>query len=213
MSEPSSATKPKRGRPRKTRKNELVDEFASGSEPLDSRDAPSVSVQEDVLVFKVDPNQIVEPEVHACKKSCSTQKRLRLESQPHEHDDIAQVIEPDSDNEAQGTQRATPSMSQRVVNAAQTAKDAVQDTLTSAVEQGTDRLPFNWPALLGLLLLTLLAGYALSTLLRPHYQSDDLSYFSRSVDQANNKYKQLGDYVTKTENRLIDTERRYTYLS
>ena len=117
-------------------------------------------------------------------------------------------MEPDSDDEAQGTQRATPSMSQRVVHAAQTAKDAVQDTLTSAAEEVHDRLPFNWPALLGLLLLTLLAGYALSTLLRPHYKSDDLSYFSRSVNQANHKYKQIGDYVTRTENRLIDTEHR-----
>lgn len=101
-------------------------------------------------------------------------------------------------------------MSQRVAHAAQTAKDAVQDTLTSAAQQGYERLPFNWPALIGLLLLTLLAGHAVSNLLRPHYKSDDLSYFSRSVDQANHKYKQLGEYVTKTENRLLDTERRYT---
>ena len=64
MSEPGSATKPKRGRPRKTRKNELIDELASGSELLDSRSGgPSVSVQEDILVYKVDPNQTVEPEV------------------------------------------------------------------------------------------------------------------------------------------------------
>ena len=117
--------------------------------------------------------------------------------------------EPDSDNEAQGTRRgATPSMSQRVADAAQTAKETVQDTLTSAIDQGREHLPFNWPALLGLLLLTLLAGHGLSTLLRPHYKSDDISFFNRSIDQANHRYKQLGDYVAKTEGKLKDTEHR-----
>lgn len=120
-----------------------------------------------------------------------------------------QEQEPDSDNEAQGTHRATPSMSQRVVHAAQAAKDTVQDTLTSALEQGYERLPFNWPALLGLLLLTLLAGHGLSSLLRPHYKSDDIQYFNRSVDQANQRYKQLGDHISNTESKLKDTEHRY----
>ncbi len=100
-------------------------------------------------------------------------------------------------------------MSQRVAHAAAAAKDSVQDTLTSALEQGYERLPFNWPALLGLLLLTMLAGHGLSTLLRPHYKSDDIKYFSRSIDQANHRYKQLGDHIAKTEGKLKDTENRY----
>ena len=99
-------------------------------------------------------------------------------------------------------------MSQRVADAAQTAKETVQDTLTSAIDQGREHLPFNWPALLGMLLLTLLAGHGLSTLLRPHYKSDDISFFNRSIDQANHRYKQLGDYVAKTEGKLKDTEHR-----
>ena len=124
-----------------------------------------------------------------------------------------QEQEPDSDNEAQGNHQATPSMSQRVVHAAQAAKDTVQDTLTSALEQGYERLPFNWPALLGLLLLTLLAGHGLSSLLRPHYKSDDIQYFNRSVDQANQRYKQLGDHISNTESKLKDTEHRYSNLT
>lgn len=184
MSEPGSARKPRRGTRKTTRKNELTDEFASGSEALDSRDAPSFSVQEDILVYRTEPGQIVGETV------------------------LLKEQEPDSDNEAQGTHRATPSMSQRVAHAAQTAKDTVQDTLTSAVQEGYDRLPFNWPALLGMLLLTLLAGHGLSTLLRPHYKSDDVQYFSRSVDQANYRYKQLGEYISKTESKLHDTETR-----
>lgn len=99
-------------------------------------------------------------------------------------------------------------MSQRVANAAQTAKETVQDTLTSAIDQGREHLPFNWPALLGVLLLTLLAGHGLSTLLRPHYKSDDISFFNRGIDQANHRYKQLGEYVAKTEGKLKDTEHR-----
>lgn len=124
-----------------------------------------------------------------------------------------QIEEPDSDLEAEGNHRAaTPSMSHRVVSAAQAAKDTVQDTLTSAMEQAQElpsKLPFGWPALLGLLLLTLLAGHGLSSMLRPHYKSDDVSYFSRSVDQANHRYHQLKDYVHKTESKLKDTESRY----
>ena len=103
-------------------------------------------------------------------------------------------------------------MSQRVAHAAQTAKDTVQDTLTSALEQGYERLPFNWPALLGLLLLTLLAGHGLSQLLRPHFKSDDIQYFNRSIDQANHRYKQLGDHISKTESKLKDAESRYPFL-
>ena len=125
-----------------------------------------------------------------------------------------QVVEPDSGDEAEGNHRAaTPSLSHRVVSAAQAAKETVQDTLTSALDTAQEnlpsRLPFSWPALLGMLLLTLLAGHGLSSLLRPHYKSDDVSYFSRSVDQANHRYKQLTDYVHKTENKLKDTEHRY----
>lgn len=183
MSEPGSVKKAGRGRRKITRKNEVADELASGSEALDSRDAPSISVhgQDDVLVYRAEPAAVVLPYMEQ---------------------------EPDSDNEAQGTHRATPSMSQRVAHAAQAAKDTVQDTLTSALEQGYERLPFNWPALLGLLLLTLLAGHGLSSLLRPHYKSDDIQYFNRSVDQANQRYKQLGDHVTSTESKLRDTEHR-----
>lgn len=59
MSEPGSARKPRRGTRKTTRKNELTDEFASGSEALDSRDAPSFSVQEDILVYRTEPGQIV----------------------------------------------------------------------------------------------------------------------------------------------------------
>ena len=86
MSEPSSATKPKRGRPRKTRRNELADDFASGSEPLDSRSVPSISVQEDVLVYKVDPNQIIEPEVRSCQGTCFARTVLPLTPQLPKYD-------------------------------------------------------------------------------------------------------------------------------
>ncbi|KAL3137922.1 hypothetical protein ABBQ38_005169 [Trebouxia sp. C0009 RCD-2024] len=180
MSEPSAVKRPRRGVRKTARRNELTDELASGSEALDSRDAPSFSVQEDILVYRTEPGEAI------------------------------LLKEPDSDNEAQGTRHrgATPSMSQRVANAAQTAKDTVQDTLTTAIDQGRQHLPFNWPALLGLLLMTLLAGHGLSTLLRPHYKSDDISFFNRSIDQANHRYKQLGDYVAKTEGKLKDTEHR-----
>jgi len=204
-----------RGRRKTTRKNEVADEFASGSEALDSRDAPSISVhgQDDVLVYRAEPAAVVLPYVVHLFLHCwheNLYKRvLSLQSKLLS----MQEQEPDSDNEAQGTHRATPSMSQRVAHAAQAAKDTVQDTLTSALEQGYERLPFNWPALLGLLLLTLLAGHGLSSLLRPHYKSDDIQYFNRSVDQANQRYKQLGDHITNTESKLRDTEHRYSIFA
>ena len=61
MSEPGSVKKAARGRRKTTRKNEITDEFASGSEALDSRDAPSLSVQEDVLVYRTEPAAAVLP--------------------------------------------------------------------------------------------------------------------------------------------------------
>ncbi len=63
MSEPGSARKVGRGRRKTARKNELTDEFASGSEALDSRDAPSFSVQEEVLVYRTEPAQVVQLKV------------------------------------------------------------------------------------------------------------------------------------------------------
>lgn len=202
MSEPSAVKRPRRGVRKTARRNELTDELASGSEALDSRDAPSFSVQEDILVYRTEPGEAI-----LLKVGCTA--RL-LKDRNLECFKPALLQEPDSDNEAQGTRHrgATPSMSQRVANAAQTAKDTVQDTLTTAIDQGRQHLPFNWPALLGLLLMTLLAGHGLSTLLRPHYKSDDISFFNRSIDQANHRYKQLGDYVAKTEGKLKDTEHR-----
>lgn len=187
MSEPGSVKKAGRGRRKITRKNEVADELASGSEALDSRDAPSISVhgQDDVLVYRAEPAAVVLPYMEQ---------------------------EPDSDNEAQGTHRATPSMSQRVAHAAQAAKDTVQDTLTSALEQGYERLPFNWPALLGLLLLTLLAGHGLSSLLRPHYKSDDIQYFNRSVDQANQRLKDALKQVQYLQSSHRDSSSHHSVL-
>ena len=207
MTEP--ATVKRRGRPpkRSTRKVDNLEEPASASEALDSRDAPSYSVQEDVLIYTTEPaSRLIQATVRFPQRVWA---RLSLFAKCT----CLQVEEPDTDNEAEGNHRAaTPSMSHRVVSAAQAAKDTVQDTLTSAMEQAHDalpsRLPFNWPGLLGLLLLTLLAGHGLSSMLRPHYKSDDVSYFSRAVDQGNHRYRQLADYVHKTEKQLKDTENR-----
>lgn len=208
MTEP--ATVKRRGRPpkRSTRKVDNLDEPASASEALDSRDAPSYSVQEDVLIYTTEPaSRLIQATVRLLQRVWARLSSLAKRM-------YVQVEEPDTDNEAEGNHRAaTPSMSHRVVSAAQAAKDTVQDTLTSAMEQAHDalpsRLPFNWPGLLGLLLLTLLAGHGLSSMLRPHYKSDDVSYFSRAVDQGNHRYRQLADYVHRTEKQLKDTENRY----
>ena len=59
MSEPSATKRPRRVGRRTTRKNELTEELASGSEALDSRDAPSFSVQEDILVYRTEPGEAV----------------------------------------------------------------------------------------------------------------------------------------------------------
>ena len=59
MSEPSAVKRPRRGARKTTRRNELTDELASGSEALDSRDAPSFSVQEDILVYRTEPGEAV----------------------------------------------------------------------------------------------------------------------------------------------------------
>jgi len=65
MSEPGSVKKAGRARRKTTRKNEVADELASGSEALDSRDAPSISVhgQDDVLVYRAEPAAVVLPYV------------------------------------------------------------------------------------------------------------------------------------------------------
>lgn len=208
MNEPTTVKR--RGRPPKksTRRVENADEPASASEPLDSRDAPSYSVHEDVLIYTTEPaSRLIQATVSVHHRQAELDLSCTVIESVH-----LQIEEPDSDTEAEGNRRAaTPSMSHRVVSAAQAAKDTVQDTLTSAMEQAQDlpsKLPFGWPALLGLLLLTLLAGHGLSSMLRPHYKSDDVSYFSRSVDQANHRYHQLKDYVHKTERQLKDTEGR-----
>ena len=59
MSEPSATKRPRRGGRKTTRKNELTDELASGSEAFDSRDAPSISIQEDILVYRTEPGDVV----------------------------------------------------------------------------------------------------------------------------------------------------------
>lgn len=59
MSEPSATKRPRRVGRRTARKNELTEDLASGSEALDSRDAPSFSVQEDVLVYRTEPGEAV----------------------------------------------------------------------------------------------------------------------------------------------------------
>ena len=63
MSEPGSVKRAARGRRKTTRRTEVVDDFASGSEALDSRDAPSVSVQEEVLVYRTEPIETVQLKV------------------------------------------------------------------------------------------------------------------------------------------------------
>ena len=60
MSEPSATKRPRRGGRKPTRKTDLLtEELASGSEALDSRDAPSFSVQEDILVYRTEPGEAV----------------------------------------------------------------------------------------------------------------------------------------------------------
>ena len=77
MSEPSATKRPRRVGRRTTRKNELTEELASGSEALDSRDAPSFSVQEDVLVYRTEPDEAV-----LLKVRC-TAELLRIHSTVH----------------------------------------------------------------------------------------------------------------------------------
>ena len=77
MSEPSATKRPRRVGRRTTRKNELTEELASGSEALDSRDAPSFSVQEDILVYRTEPGEAV-----LLKVGC-TPKLLRVISIMH----------------------------------------------------------------------------------------------------------------------------------
>ena len=65
MSEPGTVKR--RGRPpkRTTRKLDNGDEPASASDALGSRDAPSYSVQEDVLIYTTEPaSRLVQATVH-----------------------------------------------------------------------------------------------------------------------------------------------------